>query len=71
MTVIIKKSIRHFEYKKHLKTHTQDTYVHINNGKNNITITAIYCSLQGGTDGTQFPEFFQKLGRQVHCRWIP
>ena len=60
--IIIKESIKHYELDKHPQEHLQATSVHINDGNNDLTISAIYCPPRHKVDDKKFIEFFQTLG---------
>jgi len=62
--VIIKESIKHYELDKHPQEHLQATSVHINDGNNDLTISAIYCPPRHKVDDKKFIEFFQTIGRR-------
>ena len=56
--IIIKESIKHFELEKHSELYLQATTVNVNDGNNDLTVTAIYCPPQGGADEIKFINFF-------------
>ncbi|VVC27523.1 Pre-C2HC domain,Endonuclease/exonuclease/phosphatase,Zinc finger [Cinara cedri] len=60
--VIIKESIKHYELEKYSVNHIQATSVRVNDGNNDLTVTAVYCPPQGGADEIKFAEFFHTLG---------
>lgn len=60
--VIIKESIKHYELDKHPQEHLQATSVYINDGNNDLTISAIYCPPRHKVDDKMFIKFFQTLG---------
>ncbi|KAL4132585.1 hypothetical protein QTP88_009709 [Uroleucon formosanum] len=59
---IIKESIKHYEHEKYSENHIQAASVFINNGLNNLIITAIYCPPLGVADDIKFTAFFHTLG---------
>ncbi|VVC29542.1 Endonuclease/exonuclease/phosphatase [Cinara cedri] len=59
--VIIKESIKLYELEKYAVSHTQATSVIVNDGNNDLTVTAINCPPQGGADEIKFAEFFHTL----------
>jgi len=60
--VIIKETIKHYELDKHPQEHLQATSVHINDGKDGLTLSAIYFPPSHKVDDKKFIEFFQTLG---------
>jgi len=62
--IFIKESIKHFELEEHSQLYLQATTVRVNDGNNDLTVTAIYCPPQGGADETKFTDFFRKLGNR-------
>ena len=59
--IIIKKSIKHFEIEKYSELYIQATTVSVNDGKNYLTVTAIYCPPRDGANEIKFIDFFGKL----------
>ncbi|VVC36579.1 Endonuclease/exonuclease/phosphatase [Cinara cedri] len=60
--VIIRETIKHFELEEYSELYIQVTSFYVKDRNNNLTVTAIYCSPEGGTDETRFTSFFQMLG---------
>ncbi|KAL4135051.1 hypothetical protein QTP88_006713 [Uroleucon formosanum] len=52
----------HYEHEKYSENHIQVTSVVVNDGINNLIVTAIYCPPQGGVDEIRFTTFFHTLG---------
>ena len=63
--IIIKESIKHFEYEKHSELYLQAITVNVNGGNNDLTDMAIYYPPQGGADEIKFIDFFRKLGNSL------
>jgi exonuclease III len=62
--IFIKDSIKHFELENHSELYQQATTVSVNDGNNDLTVTAIYYPPQGGADEIKFTDFFRKLGNR-------
>lgn len=67
--IFIKESIKHFGEEEHSELYLQATTVWVNDGNNDLTVSAIYCPPQGGADETKFTDFFRKLENKIHCCW--
>jgi len=64
IAIFVKDSIKHFELENHSELYLQAITVSGNDGNNDLTVTAIYCSPQGGADKIKFTDFFRKLGNR-------
>lgn len=63
--IIIKESIKHFELEKQSLLYLQATNVSVDDGNNDLTVTAIYCPPQGGVAEIKFIDFFRELGNRL------
>ncbi|VVC36551.1 Endonuclease/exonuclease/phosphatase [Cinara cedri] len=60
--IVIRETIKHFELEEYSELLIQATSVCVENGNNDLTVTAICYPIQGGADETRFTSFSQTLG---------